>query len=258
MKPGERISLVSAYILHRHDWRETSSIIEVFSRDQGRLGLVALGARRPKSAWRPWLRPFQPLLLSWVGGRELATLTGAEPQAAAASLSAQSLMSGFYLNELLLRLLPRHDPHPGLFDDYARALVRLASALRPALRLFEKELLAALGYGLNLERDAVSGEPLRAEAWYCYVPERGPLRTEAPGGPGVRVRGASLLALAAGDITQPEHLHEAQQVTRAMLDVLFDGRPLKTREVMRAFGKMNRSMNSETLPGRQGGQAGTR
>lgn len=239
MKPGERISLAPAYVLHQHDWRETSSILEVFSREHGRLGLVGLGARRLKTAWRPWLRPFQPLLLSWVGGRELGTLTGAEPQAAAPPLSPDALMSGFYLNELLLRLVARHDPQPELFDHYAQALRDLADALQPALRLFEKRMLATLGYGLNLERDAASGERLDATAWYRYVPERGPLRTDDREGAGVVVRGASLLALAAGHLDQPQQLREAKQVTRAMLDVLLDGRPLKTREVMLACGKLN-------------------
>lgn len=252
MKPGERIALAPAYVLHQHDWRETSSIIEIFSREQGRLGLVALGARRPRTTWRPWLRPFQPLLLSWVGGRELATLTGAEPQAPAPPLAAHAVLSGFYLNELLLRLVARHDPQPELFGYYAEALAGLAVSVRPALRLFEKKLLAVLGYGLNLERDALSGEPLRADAWYRYLPERGPLRVADRNAAGVVVSGASLLALAAGDLAQPQQLREAQKVTRAMLDVLLAGRPLKTREVMRAFGKLGHGTNNGGRPLRSG------
>lgn len=248
MKPGERIALAPAYVLQAHAWRETSSIIEVFSREHGRLGLVALGARRPRTAWRPWLRPFQPLLLSWVGGRELATLTGAEPRAAAAPLSPPALLSGFYLNELLLRLVPRHDPQAELFDHYAQALSNLATSVRSGLRLFERELLAALGYGLNLERDAASGEPLRAGAWYRYVPERGPLQVADRAAAGVVVSGATLLALAAGTLSRPEQLREAQRVTRAMLDLVLDGRPLKTREVMQAFGRLQHGVQTSVRP----------
>ncbi|MGH8279889.1 MAG: DNA repair protein RecO [Gammaproteobacteria bacterium] len=239
MKRGERVALAPAFILHRHAWRESSSILEIFSREHGRFGMVALGARRPKTIWRAWLRPFQPLLLSWVEGRELATLTGAEPQAPAAPLSADALMSGYYLNELLLRLVMRHDPQPELYDCYARALGALAESVRPVLRRFEKELLAALGYGLSLERDAASGKPLEAGGWYRYAPERGPLRVAAPDGTGLVVHGATLLALASGNLLQPEVLREAQQVTRAMLDVVLDGRPLRTREVMRGFGRLH-------------------
>ncbi|MGH8403441.1 MAG: DNA repair protein RecO, partial [Gammaproteobacteria bacterium] len=132
MRAAERVMLTPAYVLHQHDWRETSRVVEILSRDHGRLGVVARGARRAKSPWRALLRPFQPLLVSWMGGGELMTLFGAEPSAASHPLSGRALLSGFYMNELLLRLLPRQDPHPALFNQYADVLGRLMQDTSPA------------------------------------------------------------------------------------------------------------------------------
>ncbi|MDE2091672.1 MAG: DNA repair protein RecO, partial [Gammaproteobacteria bacterium] len=109
-----RIVLQPAYVLHQYDWRETSRMVEILSRDHGRLGLVARGARRPRSPLRAVLRPFQPLLLSWTGGGDLVTLTGVEPAGEPFALQGRALLSAFYLNELLLRLLTRHDPQAEL------------------------------------------------------------------------------------------------------------------------------------------------
>ncbi|MGB9428363.1 MAG: DNA repair protein RecO [Gammaproteobacteria bacterium] len=237
MKDPGRMLLMPAYVLHQHDWRETSRVVEILSREHGRLGAVARGARRAKSPWRAVLRPFQPLLLSWTGGGELATLIGAEPAGAAHQFSGRTLMSGYYMNELLLRLLPRHDPQPDLFDRYAETLGRLPCAAAPALRVFEKHLLAALGYGLNLERDAASGLPVQANILYRYEPEQGPVGVVAADDFGIHISGGSLMALAAENLQHPEQLRETRQLLQAVLDRLLGGRPLKTREVMRAFSK---------------------
>ncbi|HVC37524.1 MAG TPA: DNA repair protein RecO [Gammaproteobacteria bacterium] len=233
----ERVTLVPAYVLHQHDWRETSRLVEVFTRDHGRLGLMARGSRRASSPWRAVLRPFQPLLLSWVGGGELATLISAEAGDAACALAGHALMSGFYMNELLLRLLPRQDPQLELFGQYGNALGQLTQATAPALRMFEKHLLAALGYGLNLERDAVTGQPLETDAIYRYEPEQGLVRVRDTAGTGTNIRGGTLLALASGDLQQPEQLRDARRLLQTVLDQLLGERPLKTREVMRAFLK---------------------
>lgn len=237
MRAAERVMLTPAYVLHQHDWRETSRVVEILSRDHGRLGLVARGARRPTSPWRALLRPFQPLLLSWMGGGELGTLIGTESGNVPHKLAGRALLSGFYMNELLLRLLPRQDPQPGLFSQYADALDQLTQATSPALRLFEKHLLAALGYGLNLERDAVTGQLLETDAMYRYELEQGPVRVGNAAGSGIHVGGGTLLALAKEDLGQPEQLREARRLLRAALDQLLGERPLKTREVMRGLGK---------------------
>ncbi|MGH8397571.1 MAG: DNA repair protein RecO [Gammaproteobacteria bacterium] len=238
MRAAERVMLTPAYVLHQHDWRETSRVVEILSRDYGKLGVVARGARRAKSPWRALLRPFQPLLLSWMGGGELMTLIGAEPSAASHLLYGRSLLSGFYMNELLLRLLPRQDPHPVLFDQYADVLGRLMQDINPSLRLFEKHLLTALGYGLNLDRDAISGELVQADAVYRYEFELGLVRVMNNAGPGIHVSGRTLLALARERLEQAEALRESRRLLRAVLDQLLGERPLKTRKVMHAFGKI--------------------
>lgn len=235
MKNSERVGLAPAYVLHQHDWRETSRVVEVFSRDHGRLGVVARGARRAQSPWRAVLQPFQLLLLSWVGGGELVTLSGAEIAGVPERLSGPALMSAYYMNELLLRLLPRHDSQPELFCQYAEALGRLRSATAAVLRLFEKQLLSALGYGLTLEHDAVSGQPLRSDAVYLYDLERGPVPAAAAVSEGIYIRGAALTALAREDLDQPEQLQQTRELLRNALDQLLGERPLRTRSVMRAL-----------------------
>ena len=153
-----------AFVLHAYPFRETSLIVEAFSRNFGRVALVAKGARRPKSSLRGLLLAFQPLLLSWTGKAELRTLTRAEWQGGQPPLPGLALICGFYLNELLLKLLPREDPHERLFDYYQQALLALAREPEPAvvLRRFELLLLTELGYALLLEREADSGAPARS------------------------------------------------------------------------------------------------
>ena len=233
MKGSDHVSLAPAYVLHQHDWRETSRVVEVFSRDYGRMGVVARGARRAQSPWRAILQPFQPLLLSWVGNGELVTLTGAEAAGRSESHFGPVLMSAYYMNELLLRLLPRQDAQPELFSQYVAALGRLRSAPAAALRVFEKQLLSALGYGLILENEA-GGGPVQADAVYRYELERGPVSATAAG-EGILISGAALVALAREDFNRLEQLQQTRELLRAALDRLLGARPLRTRMVMRAF-----------------------
>lgn len=151
-KRAQRIADTPGYMLHASAWRETSLVVQAFSREHGCLALVAKGAKRPYSVLRPVLSAFQPLSLSWTGGGEVKTLTRAEP-AGVRALGGGALMSAWYMNELLLRLLPREDAHPVLFDAYDAALARLASGSRAAgaLRRFEWILLRETGYGLDQE-----------------------------------------------------------------------------------------------------------
>jgi len=162
-----RVLETPGYVLHATAWRETSLIVQAFSRDHGWVSMVAKGAKRPHSVLRPALSVFQPLLLSWTGSGEIKTLTRAEC-AGVHALPGAAMMSCWYMNELLFRLLPREDPHPGLFDAYVLALQRLAAGqpAAGALRRFEWILLKETGYGLDAEEpdfDDVQGEPaLRA------------------------------------------------------------------------------------------------
>ncbi|MGA9855961.1 MAG: DNA repair protein RecO [Gammaproteobacteria bacterium] len=238
MRTIERVTLMPAYVLHQYDWRETSRMVEVFSRDHGRVGLIARGSRRASSPWRAVLRPFQPLLLSWVGGGELATLMGAEAGYVSGTPAGRALMSGFYMNELLLRLLPRQDPHPELFVQYMNALGKLMLATAPTLRIFEMNLLSALGYGLNLERDSITGQPLETEARYRYEAERGLVRIQDNAKTGVGIKGSTLLAIVSGNYQQPEDIDAARYLLRNIINHLLGDKPLKTRAVMRAFMKV--------------------
>lgn len=224
----KRVQLQPAYLLSVRAYRETSALLEAFTPGHGRLGLVARGSRGPRSRQRGLLQPFQPLLLSWSEGGELGTLTGAEAAGAAAGLRGEAVFSGWYLNELVLRLLPRRDPHPVLFDGYAQALAALAEARSAprTLRMFELRLLAELGYAVHVPDD------LAPDAWYGYDPDAG-LRVAEPG-PGA-YRGASLRALADGTLDTEESLRDARRLLRAALAPHLGERALRTPQLLRAL-----------------------
>lgn len=196
-----RVSQQPAYILHARAWRETSLLLEAFTRDFGRVGLVARGVRSTRSRLsRSALEPLQALRLDWSGRGELQTLTAAEPFGVARALHGDALLSAMYANELMVRLTARDDPLPKLFACYAALLDGLADAPMLAwnLRCFERDLLAAIGYALQLDTAADSGQPILAEREYDYVPEHGPIAAAAVHPrDAVRLRGAALLALAA-------------------------------------------------------------
>lgn len=233
---SERVSLQPAYVLHQRAYRETSRLIEVLSRDYGRIGIVARGARRPGSRVRPLLQPFVPLLLSWSAAGELATLTGAEPAGTALHLQGDALVCGFYLNEVLLRLLTRHDPAPELFSAYHEALGGLQThGCDPTiLRRFEKRLLDVLGYGLQLREDA-RGAALSADRRYHYEPQRGAVPADAdrdaPAG-GVAILGRCLQALAADAPLDGICRRQVQRLLAAILAPHLGPRPLKSRDLL--------------------------
>ena len=235
MSKLERIDLEPALVLHARPYRETSLIVEAFSRGHGRLGLIARGARRPKSKIRGLLQPFVPLLLSWRGKGELATLTGADAEGGVPPLVGSTAIVGFYVNELLVRLLHRHDPEPMLFDHYREALDGIAHAgdPEPILRIFEKRLLQAVGYALELEREADSGTAIEPEGLYRYTTDSGPERWSGSASPGVCVSGATLLALASEQITDRRTLREAKRLMRFIIDEHCGGRALASRRLWR-------------------------
>ena len=181
-----RISDEPAFILHRYDWSESSLILEVFTRHQGRIAVVAKGAKRPSSSFRPVLLPLQPLRLAFGGDAEIRTLKGAEWVGGQVMPTGDALLAGYYLNELLIRLLARDDPHPRLFDAYAGAVQVLASqhgeALQPALRAFELLLLRDIGLLPALDAQTLTLAGLEAQGRYSLVPEGGLVRaTEGDG-----------------------------------------------------------------------------
>lgn len=228
-----RIALERGFVLHRKPYRDTSLLLEAFTAEHGRIGLVARGGRRAGSTLKGLLQPFQPLLLSWSGRGDLKSLTGAEPDGRPVFLSGAAVAGGFYLNEILLRLTQRHDPHPELFRVYARTVLALAEGaeMEWTLRLFERDLLDCLGYGLLLTDEAESGEPVKPDARYCYHLERGPLPGSSVGG--IAVGGETLLALQNGTVPGPDGLAEAKRLMRAALRLYLGDKPLASRNLFR-------------------------
>ena len=235
---AERVVLTPAYLLHQRAWRETSKLLEVWSREHGRLGLVARGARRPKSPQRGLLQPFTPLLMSWTQRGELGNLGAVEASGAPPLLRGRPLMAAFYMNELLLRLVARQDAHSYLFDVYAHTLTALGGANpAAALRLFEVQLLSAIGYGLNFTQEADGETSVAADQDYLYDLEAGPRPAKGRKGPGVPVRGRVLLALHGAALDDANDLKDAKRLLAAALEPHLQGRALKTSSVMRALAR---------------------
>jgi DNA repair protein RecO (recombination protein O) len=229
-----RTLLAQAYILHALAYRDTSRILEVFTREQGRVSVFARGVRGPKARLASLLQPFQPLLLSFSSRGEAAQLITAESDGdSRCGLPPAALLSGFYLNELLLKLTTRHDPNGALFDGYRRTLQALAAgaALEPALRSFELHLLQELGYGLDLTQ-TVAGGPVNAQGYYHFRPADGLIATTAEHSGALM--GSSLLNLAAGTLRESRELADARRVLSTALEHCLEGRPIVTRAVARA------------------------
>ena len=250
-----RVLLQSAYVLHRRAFRDSSLLVELFTPQYGRVGVIARAARQASSRLAGILQPFRSVLVSWSGNGELASLNAAEAEGGNQWLTGQALMGGFYLNELLMRLLHRHDPHPGLYAVYHRSVQVLgdicrrvendkdrpgAAALRSvelecALRIFEKHLLEEIGYGLVLEHDAEHGQPIEAQQLYIYHLAQGPVRISAGQAEAtaqrLTIRGQSLLNLARGQLDDKVSLREVKRLMRAALAEQLGGRPVNSRRL---------------------------
>lgn len=223
-----RMTLQPGFVLHRRPYRETSLLLDVFTQEQGRVSLIAKGIRKNRSNMRALLQPFVPIIISWQGKTELMTLTGVEGNGIVYSLTGECLLAAFYLNELLMYLVPKYDPHPKLYTIYRDTLVQLQTQpLREqVLRLFEKKLLDELGYGLQLQHEFIS------EQYYRYHPEQGFIpcqnRDEVP----IMVfSGQSLIALAHEKLDQEEVLKDIKRLMRLAIGPLLGGRELKSRKL---------------------------
>jgi DNA repair protein RecO (recombination protein O) len=221
------------FVLHAYPYKETSLIVEAFTRRFGRVGLLARGARRPRSMMRGVLLAFHPLRMTWSASAELGTLISAEWGGGQASLSGIGLMCGFYINELLLRLLLRDDPHETLFDAYGATLARLAAGEPQAavLRSFERRMLVELGYAPVLDRDAANGAQIEAAKHYAYEAERGPVETRRKDGDAV-ISGRTLLDMAADNYDNSRTREEARRLMRALITERLGGQTLHTRAVL--------------------------
>jgi DNA repair protein RecO (recombination protein O) len=223
------------YVLHTYPYKETSLVVELFTRDFGRVSAVAKGARRPRSAMRGMLQSFQPLLGAWSGKLELKTLHSLEWYSGLLMLQGEALMCGFYLNELLLRLLPREDAHEALFDEYTQTLKLLSLAPDDSaniLRRFELRLLQALGYAVPLTQN-IRDEAVTAEAHYYYVPEVGPVSSKHDYQEnGVQLSGKTLLDMAQDDYADLQTQQQSKQLMRLLLAHYLGDKPLHTRQLL--------------------------
>ena len=226
-----RVENEAVWVLHRRPWRESSLLIELFSLQQGRLAVVAKGARGARSQWRGLGEPFIPLRAGWVKRGEMGTLTALEPDGEQRRLPGRALWCGLYANELLIRLIGRESPCPDLFLDYTRLLDELADGQPHALclRRFEMALLSELGVVPDLGHEVLSGDAVVPEGRYHLEPDSGVLPVaESRGG---CVSGAALLMLAGLVEPQPEQAADMRAIARRLIDHQLDGQVLKTREL---------------------------
>ncbi|CAE6698409.1 DNA repair protein RecO [Paraburkholderia domus] len=229
-----RIAEQPAFVLHSYPYRETSLIIDVLSRDHGRLALVAKGAKRPHSALRGVLQTFQPLALSWSGKSEVRTLTGAEWVGGMLPLAGDALLCGFYVNELLVKFCAREDPHPQLFHHYVVTMTRLAHDEPPVqvLRSFERVLLRETGYAMALDR-TVARKAVQAEGRYVFDPERG-VREASDDLPALWpvIAGQTLLDMEKDDYHRAQTVAQSKTLMRFLLNTYLGGTPLATRQIL--------------------------
>lgn len=228
-----RIELQSAFVLHTRIYRETSLLVDALTQDEGRVSLVVKGARRPKSPYAGLLQPFVPLSISYLGRGDLKTLTQAEPQGQFITLTGEKLVSGLYLNELLVRLLIAHYPVPELFTQYGETVEGLASdsVVTPRLRLFEKQLLSTLGHDLCLHQDSEQ-QPIESTALYLYDPDRGPIRVNPVPGLGQTFSGQVFLNLGSGDLSDPALCLEAKKLIQPLISRLLGGKEIMARKLL--------------------------
>ena len=240
MTGSRRAALQPAFLLHHRDFSDSSRIIELLTREHGRVSLFARGVKRAKSPVRALLQPFVPLLVSWTGGTDGGQLAGAELAGGTSPIPPQRLMSCFYLNELLLRLTPRDEAAHDVFDLYALTLetLRQGGPEEATLRAFERRLLECLGYGLDVSREAASGEPLAAERYYHFLPGIGLRAAGGQADPESAFLGAHLIGFAEGRLDSPEALRAAKRLLRAALAHCLEGRGLRSRDVMLALRRL--------------------
>ncbi|MCP3671964.1 MAG: DNA repair protein RecO [Gammaproteobacteria bacterium] len=220
-----------AYLLHRTPYSNSSLLVECFTKEHGRFPAIAKGARAGRKSGAVTLQPFNPLVIRIAGKGEVKTLTGYELESTAPNLQGRSMYCGFYLNELLVRILARNDPHEELFAHYENALIALSSAdeIEPALRQFEVALLNELGYGLQLEVEVEKGNPIKPDTYYTYELESGPKETKLRDRNSIM--GSTLQALAGNRPFQETERNQARGLMRRILAYYLGDRPLKSREL---------------------------
>jgi DNA repair protein RecO (recombination protein O) len=235
---AKRVHQEPGYVLHHRPFRDSSQILDLLTRDHGRIAVVARGSRGGKSRLAGVLRPFLPLRVSWVAKSDLGTLTGAEAAGPPAGLRGDALLSAYYVNELMLSFLHRDDPQPEVFALYAETVSDLNARedLAPALREFEMEFLGLLGYAISLDHEGGSQVPLDADQHYDYRVEQGPVPVQRREGPLV-FDGATLGGIAARRFEDSEVLRAANRLLRAVIQYHLGGKELQSRKVLREVHK---------------------
>jgi DNA repair protein RecO (recombination protein O) len=230
---SRRVQQQPAFILHHRPFRDTSQILDVLTRDHGKVAVVARGSRSSKSRLAGILRPFMPLRVSWVAKSDLGTLTGAEAAGAPGNLRGDALLSAYYVNELMLHFLHRHDPQPEIYELYTEVIPRLGSSdnLASILRAFELELLGLLGYAVSLDKQAGTHQDVEPERNYEYRVEQGPVPVDRSEGSLV-FDGETLLAIGAGRFDDAGVLRAANRLLREVVDHHLGGKELRSRKVL--------------------------
>jgi len=233
-----KVEFNPVFILHRRPYRETSLLLDIFSRDHGRLGLIAKGVRKTRNNKAELLQPYQPLHLSWSGKGELMNLVAVEAAGMAYHLRDRKMIAGFYINELIMRLLHKHEAHPELFDIYAQTLEYLNdmnSREQSVLRTFEKKLMEAVGYGLAIKTESDTGRSLDPDCTYYYQSDQGATTRQPEAGEFIRISGKALISLANEDYQSNDVLLEIKKLMRYVLSTHLGGKPLASRELYRAY-----------------------
>jgi DNA repair protein RecO (recombination protein O) len=239
-----KVELTPCYILHRRDYRETSLILEVLSKEHGRVSLVAKGAKRNKKQQGVSYSLYQKYLMSWVSKTDLGTLIDVELASVMNPLNPQQMMLGFYVNEIVLRLLHKHESHPELFDAYDSTIFALSQnkSEQILLRYFEKIILQSLGYGVIFDQDINTGEAIRAEDNYYYKLDFGPSSDIQDNGLGVTVSGKTLLELDNETLVDSKNIYEAKILLRSLLKQYLGDKPLASRQLYHAYIKSKQAV----------------
>lgn len=224
------------FVLHRREYSESSLLVDFFTENHGRITLLAKGARRPRSPLKSVLQPFTPLLLKWTGKGDLKTLTKAEPASLTLPMQTLALYSGFYVNEVLARVLENHTAYPELFQHYLHCMTKLASQpneIEPILRTFEFQTLQALGYGINFTHCAATGLPVEPQMTYQFRESEGFIASLLQNNH--TFIGKDLLAFSEMDFSEKDTLHSAKRFTRIALKPYLGSAPLKSRELFQSI-----------------------
>lgn len=228
-----RVECQPAFVLHARPYRDTSLIVDLMTREAGRVGAVVRGARSQKSRFRGFLSPFIPILVAWSGRGDLVNINQIEFNGPPILLAGRALLAAMYVNELLVRLLHQHDPHSEIFDDYHHLIIQLQQAvpIETTLRIFEKKILNAIGYGFDWQYTADTEQPIVQSGWYAFKPEFGFCAglEEFEGQP--IFSGEHLLAIANDEYADSAVQRTAKQIMRLAMSPRLGNRTIKSREL---------------------------